>query len=38
MHKSVSLSQALHDWVDISAHHSLRGWARHARATGLSMP
>ena len=24
--------------MDVSAHHSLRGWAHHARATGLSMP
>lgn len=38
MRKTLPLSQALHSWVDISAHHSMRGWAHHARATGLSMP
>src|SRR5512133_279709 len=38
MRKSVPLAQALHAWADISAHHSMRGWSHHARATGLSMP
>lgn len=38
MRKTLPLSQALHSWVDISAHHSMRGWTHHARATGLSMP
>lgn len=38
MRRPASLPQALHAWVDISAHHALRGWAHHARATGLSMP
>ena len=38
MRKTVPFTQALHTWVDISAQHSMRGWAHHARATGLSMP
>ncbi len=38
MRKPIPFVQALHSWVDISAHHSMRGWAHHARATGLSMP
>src|SRR5512141_1508389 len=38
MRKTLPLTQALHAWADISAHHSLRGWSHHARATGLSMP
>ncbi len=38
MRKSVPFIQALHVWVDISAHNAMRGWAHHARATGLSMP
>ncbi len=38
MRKTLPLSQALRSWVDVSAHHSMRGWAHHARATGLSMP
>jgi MarR family transcriptional regulator for hemolysin len=38
MRKTIPFVQALHAWVDISAHHSMRGWAHHARLTGLSMP
>ncbi len=38
MRKLIPFSQALHSWVDISAHHAMRGWSHHARATGLSMP
>src|SRR5512135_207064 len=38
MRKTVSFVQALHSWVDVTAHHSMRGWSHHARATGLSMP
>ena len=38
MRKTLPFIQALHSWVDISAHNSMRGWAHHARATGLSMP
>ncbi len=38
MRKILPFVQALHSWVDISAHHSMRGWAHQARATGLSMP
>ncbi len=38
MRKTISFVQALHGWADISAQHSLQGWAHHARATGLSMP
>ncbi len=38
MRKAVQFPQALHSWMDISAHHSMRGWSHHAKATGLSMP
>jgi DNA-binding MarR family transcriptional regulator len=38
MRKLVPFPQALHSWVDVTAHHSMRGWSHHARATGLSMP
>ncbi len=38
MRKPVPLSQALHSWMDISAHHAVRGWMHRARATGLSVP
>ncbi len=38
MTKSVSFSQALRNWVDISTQHAMRGWSHHAKATGLSMP
>src|SRR5512142_2971430 len=38
MRKTIPFVQAMHAWVDISAHYSMRGWAHHARATGLSMP
>ena len=38
MRKTIPFSQALHSWIDISAHHAMRGWSHHARATGLSMP
>ncbi len=38
MRKTISFVQSLHSWADISAQHSMRGWAHHARATGLSMP
>jgi DNA-binding MarR family transcriptional regulator len=38
MARTLPLSHALHSWVDISAHNSMRGWAHHARATGVSMP
>src|SRR5512143_3533893 len=38
MRKTLPFSQALHTWVDLSAHHAMRGWLHHARATGLSMP
>ena len=38
MRKTLPFVQALHSWIDISAHHAMRGWAHHARATGLSMP
>ncbi|HEX8992981.1 MAG TPA: MarR family winged helix-turn-helix transcriptional regulator [Anaerolineales bacterium] len=38
MRKTMPFVQALHAWVDISTQNSLRGWAHHARATGLSMP
>src|SRR5512142_1668664 len=38
MRKTIPFIQVLHSWADICAHHSMRGWAHHARATGLSMP
>jgi DNA-binding MarR family transcriptional regulator len=38
MRRPLPFSQALHAWADVSAHHSMRGWSHHARATGLSMP
>ncbi len=38
MRREIPFIQALHSWVDISAQHTMRGWAHHARATGLSMP
>lgn len=38
MRKTIPFIPTLHSWMDISAHHSLRGWAHHARSTGLSMP
>jgi len=31
-------TQVLHAWVDVSTQRSMRGWAHHARAVGLSMP
>ena len=38
MRKTPSFIQALHSWADACAQHSMRGWAHHARSTGLSMP
>ncbi len=38
MSKQVPFSQALHSWVDVSTQRTMRGWAHHAKATGLSMP
>jgi DNA-binding MarR family transcriptional regulator len=38
MGKSPGLKQALHAWMDVAIHRSMRGWAHHARASGLSMP
>ena len=38
MTKPVQFSQAIRSWVDVSTHHSMRGWAHHAKATGLTMP
>jgi DNA-binding MarR family transcriptional regulator len=38
MTKSVPFSQSIRSWVDVSTHHSMRGWSHHAKATGLSMP
>ncbi len=38
MRKPAPLAQALHAWIDISAHNSMHSWVHHARATGLSMP
>ena len=30
--------QAIHAWMDIFMHRSMRGWSHFARSTGLSMP
>jgi DNA-binding MarR family transcriptional regulator len=38
MSEHVQLLTALRSWMDISTHYSMRGWAHHAKATGLSMP
>ncbi len=38
MSRQVPFPQALRSWVDVSTHHAMRGWAHHAKATGLSMP
>ncbi len=38
MRKTIPFIQAMHTWADIAAQHAMRGWAHHARATGLSMP
>jgi DNA-binding MarR family transcriptional regulator len=38
MPKALNLKQALHAWMDVAMHRSMRGWARHARTSGLSMP
>lgn len=38
MRKTLPFGQALQAWVDVTAHHAMRGWVHHARATGLSMP
>lgn len=38
MTRNLSLKQALHAWMDLAMHRSIRGWAHHARASGLSMP
>jgi DNA-binding MarR family transcriptional regulator len=38
MTEHILLSKALRSWMDVSTHYSMRGWAHHAKATGLSMP
>jgi DNA-binding MarR family transcriptional regulator len=38
MRKPPSVAQELHTWADLSAHHAMRRWVHHARASGLSMP
>ena len=38
MPKTPTLKQALHAWMDVAMHRSMRGWAHHARTSGLSMP
>ncbi len=38
MTEHVLLPNALRSWMDVSTHYSMRGWAHHAKATGLSMP
>ena len=34
----IQLPKALRSWMDVSTHYSMRGWAHHAKVTGLSMP
>ena len=38
MSKPSNLNQALRAWMDVAMHRSMRGWAHHAKAMGLSMP
>lgn len=38
MPRPVTFSQAVRNWLDLSIHRSLRGWAHGAKASGLSMP
>ena len=38
MTEHLFFTKALRSWVDVSTHYSMRGWAHHAKATGLSMP
>jgi DNA-binding MarR family transcriptional regulator len=38
MTEHILLPKALRAWMDVSTHYSMRGWAHHAKATGLSMP
>lgn len=38
MPKSVNFTQALRTWMDVAMPRSMRGWAHHAKASGLSMP
>ena len=38
MSKPSNLNQALHAWMDVAMHRSMRGWAHHAKSMGLSMP
>lgn len=38
MAKPSSLKQALHAWMDVAMHRSMRSWVHHARSSGLSMP
>ena len=38
MPRSVRVSQALREWMDVFMHRSMRGLSRFAKSTGLSMP
>ena len=38
MSRILTLKQALHAWMDVAMPRSMRGWAHHAKASGLSMP
>jgi DNA-binding MarR family transcriptional regulator len=31
-------SKAIHSWMDVFMHRSMRGWVHFAKSTGLSMP
>ncbi|MBI4760741.1 MAG: MarR family winged helix-turn-helix transcriptional regulator [Chloroflexota bacterium] len=37
MPKTLQISQTLREWMDAFMHRSMRGWARFAKSTGLSM-
>ena len=38
MSKSVQITHALREWMDVFMHRSMRGWSQFAKSTGLSMP
>jgi DNA-binding MarR family transcriptional regulator len=38
MPRTPTVKRALQAWMDVAIHRSMRGWAHHAKAAGLSMP
>ena len=38
MKKTPLFSEAIHAWMDVFMHHSMRSWHLFARSTGISMP